>query len=574
MNILFKIKEIVPKSLYLKFVFLFILTIFGIFLELIGIGLVLPIITIVVTGNYDLDIGFGIDKIVNLLNLNSSETFVTPLLILLVVYAIKGIYLFFLGCFNARFCYLLNTRLSEQIYKNYLDQDYLFHVKTNSSEMIRIIISEINFFIKSVIMPLLLVIMEIFVFIGITILLFSVDPKNTIYIVLIFFVLGVFYFLLINKKLAKWGKEKVYHEGLKLKNLTQGLNGIKIVKMFNREKVFLNTFNLNSYRSTKVVENATILSQIPRIAIEFIAVFLIIFFIIFNVESSSNLSEQFPILALFAAAAFRLMPSVNRLFNNLQTLRYAAPSVNLIYSQYPLKNKEYNDNNNLSKFDFSKNINISNLNFNYPETKAEVLRNINFEIKFGESVGIIGETGSGKTTLIDIICGLVDAESGKILVDGVDIRSNIRSWQKNIGYVPQNVYLLDDTIRANIIFGKKKDEKSEENLINSIKYSQLDKLISNLPDELETIVGEMGARLSGGQVQRIGIARALNNNAKLLIFDESTSALDIQTEKELINDISKLKNKKTVIMISHRLSILENCDKIYEVKNNTINLKK
>lgn len=574
MNILFKIKEIVPKSLYLKFVFLFILTIFGIFLELIGIGLVLPIITIVVTGNYGLDIGFGIDKIVNLLNLNSSETFVTPLLILLLVYAIKGIYLFFLGCFNARFCYLLNTRLSEQIYKNYLDQDYLFHVKTNSSEMIRIIINEINFFIKSVIMPLLLVIMEIFVFIGITILLFSVDPKNTIYIILIFFVLGVFYFLLINKKLAKWGKEKIYHEGLKLKNLTQGLNGIKIVKMFNREKVFLNTFNLNSYRSAKVVENATILSQIPRIAIEFIAVFLIIFFIIFNVESSSNLSEKFPILALFAAAAFRLMPSVNRLFNNLQTLRYAAPSVNLIYSQYPLKNKEYNDNNNLSKFDFSKNINISNLSFNYPETKAQILRNINFEIKFGESVGIIGETGSGKTTLIDIICGLVDVESGKISVDGVDIRSNIRSWQKNIGYVPQNVYLLDDSIRANIIFGQKKDEKSEENLINSIKYSQLDKLISNLPDELETIVGERGARLSGGQVQRIGIARALNNNAKLLIFDESTSALDIQTEKELINDISKLKNKKTVIMISHRLSILENCDKIYEVKNNTINLKK
>jgi ATP-binding cassette, subfamily B, bacterial PglK len=574
MNILFKIKEIVPKSLYLKFVFLFILTIFGIFLELLGIGLVLPIITIVVTGNYDLDIGFGIDKIVNLFNLNNSETFVTPLLILLSVYAIKGIYLFFLGCYNARYVYLLNTKLSEQLYKNYLDQDYLFHVKKNSSEMIRIVIAEINFFIKNVIMPLLLVIMEILVFFGITILLLSVDTKNTIYIILIFLILGIFYFLLINKKLTKWGKEKIYHEGLRLKNLTQGLNGIKIVKMFNRENFFLNTFNVNSYRSAKVVENATILSQIPRIAVEFIAVFLIIFFIIFNVESSSNLPEQFPKLALFAAAAFRLMPSVNRLFNNLQTLRYSAPSVNLMYSQYPLKNKEYNDNNNLSKFDFSKNINISNLSFKYPETKGHVLKNINFEIKFGESIGIIGETGSGKTTLIDIICGLVDAESGKISVDGVDIRSNIRSWQKNIGYVPQNVYLLDDTIRKNIIFGQKKDEKSEENLINSIKYSQLDKLISNLPDDLETIVGERGARLSGGQVQRIGIARALNNNAKLLIFDESTSALDIQTEKELINKISKLKNKKTLIMISHRLSVLENCDKIYEVKNQNIYLKK
>lgn len=574
MNFLKKIKDIMPVSLYKNFSGLFIFTLIGIFIELLGIGLVLPIITIITTGNFNFNLGFGIDNTLNNLfsNLSDSQLFTIPLLILLSAYAIKSFYLLFLSFYNAKFCYLLSTKLQDSIYKNYLHEDYLYHLKRNSSDLIRIIYSEINFIIQSVILPLLIVFMEILVVIGITLLLLSVETRSTIYVLVTFLFLGILYFRIISKKLKKWGEERLFHEGKKLQNITQGLNGVKIVKMFNQEQTFLDQFNVNVSRSQKINQHASVITQIPRLSIEFIAVFLIVIFMIYNVQLSTNVAESFPKLALFAAAAFRLLPSMNRLVNNLQTLRYASPAVNKIHKEFPLKTGIPNKINLETKIDFNKEINISNLSFRYPENNENILQNINLKIKRGESIGFIGKTGVGKSTLIDIICGLLNPQDGKILVDKKNIKDNIGSWQQQIGYVPQNVYLLDDTIKQNIIFGKTND--NDENLIDSIKLAQLDKLISNLPEGINTKVGERGARLSGGQIQRIGIARAINNNAKILIFDESTSALDTETEKELINDIYKLKSKKTLIIISHRISVLEHCDHVYNIKNKNIFLEK
>jgi ABC-type multidrug transport system fused ATPase/permease subunit len=476
-----------------------------------------------------------------------------------------SLYKNFLGLF-------ITTKLCDSIYKNYLHEDYLYHLKRNSSDLIRIITNEINFVIQSVFLPLLIVFMEILVVIGITLLLLSVETRSTIYVLVTFLLLGTIYFRIISKKLKKWGGERLYHEGKKLQNITQGLHGIKIVKMFNQEKTFLDQFNINASGSAKVGQYAAVITQIPRLSIEFIAVFLIVFFMVYNVQLSTNVTEFFPKLALFAAAAFRLLPSMNRLVNNLQTLRYASPAVNKIHNEFPLKTEIPSKINLETKIDFNDEINISNLSFRYPENDENILQDINLKIKCGESIGFIGKTGAGKSTLIDIICGLLNPQDGKILVDKKNIKDNIGSWQQQIGYVPQNVYLLDDTIKQNIIFGKTID--NDENLMDSIKLAQLDKLISKLPEGINTKVGERGARLSGGQIQRIGIARAINNNAKILIFDESTSALDVETEKELINDIYKLKSKKTLIIISHRISVLEHCDRVYSVKNKNIFLEK
>jgi ABC-type multidrug transport system fused ATPase/permease subunit len=279
-------------------------------------------------------------------------------------------------------------------------------------------------------------------------------------------------------------------------------------------------------------------------------------------------------MVLFAAAAFRLMPSFGRLIVNFQTFKLSLAGVQKLHKEFPLKLDSHILNGKETKIIFKDKIEISNLSFKYPNNDEYILKDINLKIKSGESIGIVGKTGEGKSTIIDLVCGLIQPQKGNILVDSIDIQKNLKSWQQQIGYVPQNIYILDDTIRENIIFGRKIDDNNQNYLTEAIKLAQLDNLISNLPQGLNTFVGDRGTRLSGGQIQRIGIARAIMNNAQVLIFDEPTSALDAETEKSLVRDINKLKFKKTLIIISHRTSILDQCDYIYELKNKSIFLKK
>ncbi len=571
-----KIKEIISINFYYKIFKLLILTIIGIFFELLGIGLVLPIITIVTTGNFDINIGFGIDRVIaNIFSkFDSSELFIIPLLILLLAYTIKGLYLFFLKYYNGKFSYDFVTKLSNDIYKNYLYQDQLFHLKRNSSDLIRIITGEILIFFKNIVMPSLIIFTEILVLIGIVLLLLYVETKSTLYVFGIILFLTIFYYLIINRKLKKWGQERVFHDGKKIQNLTQGLHGIKTVKIFNQEQHFLNKFNYNLSLSAKANQYATLVSQLPPILIEFIAIVLIITFMIFNVQASSNISEYFPKLALFAAAAFRIMPSISRLIINFQTIKFGMPAVHKLHKEFPLKSEKHDTKNSNKHLNFQNEINISNLFFKYPNNNENTLEEVNLKIRFGETVGIVGKTGEGKSTIVDLICGLLIPQKGNILVDNNDIQNNLKSWQLQIGYVPQNIYLLDDTIKENIIFGRKVDNLTDNNLHNSINLAQLNKLVSRLPEGIDTFVGDRGTRLSGGQIQRIGIARAIFNNSKILIFDEATSALDIETEKNFVSDIYKLKAEKTLIIISHRLSILDHCDRIYRIKDKKIFLEK
>ena len=576
MNFITQIKNIIPAELYKKLFKLFIFTVIGIFFELLGIGLVLPVITIITTGEFEFNTGLEFDKTLNnsISNLDSSELFVIPLVILLLAYTLKGAYLFFLRYYNGKFSYNFILKLSSNIYQNFLYQDQFFHLKRNSSDLIRIITTEIPFFLKNIVMPLLVIFMEIFILVGIVLLLLAVETKGTLIILGIIIFLSYLYYLIIRSKLKKWGQERIFHEGKKMQNLIQGLHGIKSVKIFNQEKTFLNKFNFNVAGSSKSNQYATLVSQTPPILIEFMAISLIVLFMIHNVQSSVNITEYFPKMVLFAAAAFRLMPSFGRLIVNFQTFKLSLAGVQKLNKEFPLKLDSHILNGKETKIIFKDKIEISNLSFKYPNNDEYILKDINLKIKSGESIGIVGKTGEGKSTIIDLVCGLIQPQKGNILVDSIDIQKNLKSWQQQIGYVPQNIYILDDTIRENIIFGRKIDDNNQNYLTEAIKLAQLDNLISNLPQGLNTFVGDRGTRLSGGQIQRIGIARAIMNNAQVLIFDEPTSALDAETEKSLVRDINKLKFKKTLIIISHRTSILDQCDYIYELKNKSIFLKK
>ena len=276
------------------------------------------------------------------------------------------------------------------------------------------------------------------------------------------------------------------------------------------------------------------------------------------------------LLGLFAAAAFRLMPSLTRIMNSIQKIIYNRPAINSIYKEFEDFKKSVSQNKDLENISFSHQLNFQNLSFKYPDSNKLILNGLNFTIKSGATIGIIGESGTGKTTLINILLGLLQPTKGEILVDGKKIKNNLKGWQKMIGYVPQDVYIMDDTIKKNIAFALPEEQINKEQVISSIKKSKLEDFVSNLEDGMNTNIGEFGDKISGGQRQRIAIARALYRDPKVLIFDEFTNSLDLETEKNILKEVFNLKGKKTVIMIAHRLTTLENCDLIYKIEEGKI----
>ena len=286
--------------------------------------------------------------------------------------------------------------------------------------------------------------------------------------------------------------------------------------------------------------------------------------------SNQSVNELIPTLGLFAAASFRLMPSANKILSSIQQLRYEGPQIENVCKELK-ENRFFNHSKNSNeKFLFQNDIKLEEINYTYQGSSKPTLQNININIPSGFQTGFIGESGSGKSTLIDIILGLLDPTSGKVKVDDINIRKNLRGWQSKIGYVPQTIFLTDDTLRNNVAFAIPENKISDQLVKEAIKSANLEEYVNSLPDGLNTIVGERGVRLSGGQRQRIGIARALYHKPKVLVLDEATSALDINTEKEIMNGINKLRKKITVLIISHRENTVSACDQLFKLKNGRI----
>ena len=363
--------------------------------------------------------------------------------------------------------------------------------------------------------------------------------------------------------------------------MTQAIGSIKDIILTGRENNFL--YNHYDQKSilTKIQQKFATITILPRFLFEFLAVFGILSLIIFFISEGRSYENILPSVSLFAMAGYRLMPSANRILVAAQGFRYRYMSIDILYEELRLRdlhdNKVDNEffepsNPSIEKTQksinpFNDKVEIVDLSYNYQNTKKNTLKNINLTIERGQSVGIFGASGSGKSTLVSLILGLLEPTYGKIKIDGNDLYKIKSTWQKNIGYVPQSVYLTDDTISQNIAFGLSKDQISDKMVEKAIEASQLKKFVNSLENGKETIVGENGVRLSGGQVQRIGIARALYHNPSLVIFDEATSSLDYETEKELMKDINMLKSNKTLIIIAHRLTTVEKCDLIIRLES-------
>ena len=395
--------------------------------------------------------------------------------------------------------------------------------------------------------------------------LIYIEPLGAISIGIFYGVLSVIFLQFTKKKLKYWGKLRESLDGQVAKIALEGIGGIKDILILGKTNFFINEFSNKSYLKARLNANQGTISQIPRFYLELISIIGLVSFIILLLFQGKDTTSLITVLGVFVAATFRMIPSLNRIIASTQTMKYYISSLDVVYSEI----KNYDEFKKIDKnhkiFSLQKSIEFKNISFCFNK-ENEVLKNINLVIKRGQSIGIMGESGSGKSTLVDLLLGLLKPTSGEILIDGISGLQTGQSWRNSIGYVSQSIFLTDDSVKNNIALGIPDHQIDNKRIIELLKQTKLDKLVNEMPFGINTLVGERGIQISGGQRQRIGLARALYNNPDILILDEATSALDSETEIEVMKSIYKLKKDKTIIMIAHRLSTLENCDFIFNIE--------
>lgn len=566
-----KIWSLIDISQRKSIFYLFLIFIGIIVFELLSIGLIIPLLTLIFDAeNYlrNLEYLYLSDLFAKK---NYIDTLIIILLTIILVFFLKTILIIFLQWQQKKITYEARALISKKLFTKYLNNNYNFFLNNNSSNLIRNITSECDLFAFSVLHQSISIIVDTLILLSLSLFLFIYHAKITLVIVILFILFGLIFNKLTAKYLTKWGLGRQNSEGYRIKNINEGLGSIKDIKILKKENFFINQFNYNNNNVAKFGILSDTTAQLPRPIFELIAIILVCALILYLSFNSSS-SEIIILLGIYAAAAFRIMPSVTRLVNALVSINHALPVINLLYEQLNLNrtydNKYTEENIDLSK-EFLKNIEIKGLYYTY-EYGSEILSNINLKIDKGDYVGIIGKTGAGKSTLINILLGLLIPKKGDFSLDGKKYSIQERKWKSLFGYVPQDIFLIDDTIKNNIAFGIVDNEIDNTKLNFAINESMTSEFLNKLPNKENTQIGQNGIRLSGGQKQRIGIARALYHNPEILIFDESTSSLDNDTEKYVLNSINRLSSKKTVIFITHRLSSLKFCNKIFELSNGSL----
>ncbi len=570
-----KIYSILGIRFQNKFFYILFLMIIGMALETLSIAMIIPALAFLVDKNATETFISSNEELTFLSQYSQNELIFFSLILILIIYFFKAIYMFFLAWKQNSFAFSLLEYVSRKIFRKYIYQSYPFHLRKNSSELIRNITFEVNQFTIGTVLSGLTLLSELFILIGISALLLFVQPYQTIIVIIVIITISSIYYSIIKSYILDWGKKRQFHERFRLQHIQQSLFGIKDLKVLGKENFFIDQFSFHNLKNSLVGRNQGAFQQLPRIGIEFIGVICIVAVFTFMLNENDNLSAAITTIGLFAAAAFRVMPSINRIISSLQSIRFASPSINVIHSELALSDHDMSNYENLSssqKLELSK-IFLKNISFSHEGESKLILDNLSLNISKGEMVGIIGPSGSGKSTLVDIFLGLLDANSGAILMNNINVFNDKKCWQNSIGYVPQDIYLTDNTIKRNIAFGVDDDAISEELLRKAIKSAKLEDFINTLKNKENSNVGELGSKISGGQKQRIGIARALYNQPNILIFDEATSALDEHTEQDIMNSVKDLKGNITILIITHRLNTLKYCDSVYEIDKGRV-LKK
>lgn len=540
----------------------------GMVLETAGVGLIVPAMALMVqsdlAGRYP-----SIAPVLQALgNPDRKELLQVGLLFLVGVYAIKAVFLGFLAWRQARFAHNLQESLSFRLFAGYLRQPYSFHLQRNSAQLIRNIIGSVNG-VTNVVQQGLSLVSEVFVLFGFTLLLFTIEPGGALVVVIALGTAASVFHRFTRKRIERWGKDSQLNEGLRLQHLQQGLGGVKDVKLLGREEDFLKQFRVHNVRSTHVLEKRSTLQAFPRLFLELLAIAGLATLVLIMLNRGKPVDALLPTLGLFAAAAFRLMPSINRVMVAVQSVRFSAVVINTVHRELKLTAVPTPGATGVVA-PLAKELRLEAIRFRYPGAERESLNLGALVVPYGASVGIVGGSGAGKSTLLDIVLGLLTPDQGTVRVDGVDIHRDLRGWQNQIGYVPQTIYLTDDTLRRNIAFGFPDEQIDEDAVLRAVSSAQLNRFVRELPEGLDTVVGERGIRLSGGQRQRIGIARALYNSPSVLVLDEATSALDGGTEQAVMEAIDSLSGNLTLLIVAHRLTTVRNCTFLVELDRGEI----
>lgn len=564
-----KIWELLLQAERFDLVTLLLLMLIGMVLEMLGVGVVFP--ALLLLSRSDISEKYPILKLaLHAIGNPSQEILVIIfLLALLGLYLGKNLFVGFLAWRQARFSFGLHNNLSQRLFVLYMRQPYAFHLQRNSAQLIQNLVVEIPNFTHGCILPGLILVAEILVLIGLGGLLLAVQPVGAAFVAcaLGFSAWGFHYFT--RGHVSRWGAMRQYHEGLRIQHLQQGLGSAKDVKLLGRESDFFFQHQFHSTKSARVGELHHTVVQLPRLMLELLAVTGLVALVLIMLSLGHTLADILPTMGLFVAAASRLIPSVNRLLSSFQTIKFNLPVIDRLYSEFNLSEPETNSPA-AALGSLRSTLEIDGVCYTYAGAERQSLQDVRLTIRQGESIGFIGASGAGKSTLVDILLGLLTPDRGQIKVDGQDVQQNLRCWQDQIGYVPQSIFLTDDTIRRNIAFGLAKESIDEMALQRAICSAQLQDFVNALPDGLETIVGERGIRLSGGQLQRIGIARALYHDPSVLVLDEATSALDSVTERKVMEAVQALRGTKTIIIVAHRLSTIQFCDRLYRLDDGRV----
>lgn len=571
-----KISSIFTKKQKIQLCGLLVMTIISTIFELLGVSAIMPFVNVAMNPDsiYENEL---LSYFYYLFHLHSVNEFLILLAILLVcIYILKNGFLILLYGFQYRFTYQSQRVLEGQLLSCYIHQDYTFHLEQNSAELQRNILQDVGGFYQTV-LTVLQLLTEGLVCLLLFFYLLYTDITITIGVAILLSLFMLVFMGYLRIRIRNIGAESRQANGNRVLWIQQSLGGIKEMKILGREQHFLSRYDKNAEIYADKYSKYQMATVVPRPIMETLGISSLLLIVAYKLLMGEDISYMLPVLSVFAIAAFRLLPCFGRISGYLGTIAFNRAAVDRVCEDSEqakeLLRKYQAREKGVSEIIFQQDIQIQNISFRYPNTEKDVLTDTNIRIPRNKSVALIGPSGAGKTTMADILLGILEPQKGQVLVDGIDIYKNLDAWHQKLGYIPQTIYLIDDTIRNNIAFGIDADKIDEKRMIEAVKEAQLYDFIQELEEGLNTVIGEQGIRLSGGQRQRIGIARALYTNPEILVLDEATSALDNDTEKAIMEAIDMLQGSKTLIIIAHRLTTIKNCDYIYEIKGGTATIK-